>query len=118
MNKEEVKIRLDELKQLKTIDCFNEPYTTDPRPAMLVSIRIQQLESVHFSPFARGAHLEKLSTLADLETPEGKKLYMEADDEPHMKQRIINTIQQKMLSDWFINPTQFEEIAKIIEKTD
>lgn len=35
--------RVDELKRLKKIDAFNEAYTTDPRPAKLVDIRIKEL---------------------------------------------------------------------------
>jgi len=38
------KERINELERLKKIDAFNEPYTTDPRPAKLVSIRIAQLK--------------------------------------------------------------------------
>lgn len=44
MDKEEIAIRLDELKRLKKIDCFNEAYTTDVRPAQQVDIRIEELE--------------------------------------------------------------------------
>lgn len=35
--------RVDELKQLKAIDAFNEPYTLDPRPAKIVTNRLAAL---------------------------------------------------------------------------
>lgn len=34
---------LNELQSLKKIDCFNEAYTSDPRPAKYVDRRIQEL---------------------------------------------------------------------------
>jgi len=35
---------LRELRQLKQIDCFNEAYTSDPRPAKHIDIKIKELE--------------------------------------------------------------------------
>lgn len=43
ITKEIKQARIDELKRLKAIDCFNEPYTTDPRPAKLVLVRLAEL---------------------------------------------------------------------------
>lgn len=34
---------LNELQSLKKIDCFNEAYTSDPRPAKHIDIRILEL---------------------------------------------------------------------------
>ena len=38
-------LRLKDLRELKQIDCFNEAYTTDPRPAKHIDIKIKELES-------------------------------------------------------------------------
>ncbi len=40
-----LKARLDELKQLKGIDAFNDAYTLDPRPAKIVDNRIKALNT-------------------------------------------------------------------------
>lgn len=40
----ESEARLDELKRLKKIDCFNEAYSSDPRPSKYIDIRIAELE--------------------------------------------------------------------------
>lgn len=45
IQQELLKARIDELKRLKTIDAFNEPYSTDHRPAKLVDIRIADLQN-------------------------------------------------------------------------
>ena len=44
IKRETDKARISELEQLKAIDAFNDPYTTDPRPAKLVSIRLKELK--------------------------------------------------------------------------
>lgn len=36
--------RVEELERLLKIDCFNEAYTTDPRPARFVRIRLEELK--------------------------------------------------------------------------
>ena len=36
--------RLSELQSLKKIDCFNTAYTSDPRPAKHIDIRLNQLK--------------------------------------------------------------------------
>ena len=45
MQNDELNIRIDELKRLKKVDCFNESYSTDVRCSKYVDIRIEQLTS-------------------------------------------------------------------------
>lgn len=42
----ELKIRLDELRRLKKISCFNIAYANDPQPAKFVDMRIAELKEL------------------------------------------------------------------------